>query len=101
MKCACQWRGDKVISFCGAHVQAVRDAGFELGDSKRAARPQPKANEEALSKILLATEDFLNFYESDDFHEDNCTDQKYWLTETVMEAIYGKDVYDWINEQTD
>ncbi len=63
-------------------------------------RPTPNKNLD-IEKIIESTEEILDFYESEDFHEDRTSDYKHYLVEEIMQLVYGEDVYDWINDQYD
>jgi len=102
MQCACEIRDGKVVSFCGAHVEAVRNNIHGL-KNEPPQRPESLITQytesEILAKIANEAREMLDYYESDEYHEDN--DLGHYLVETVLQTIYGKDVYDWINKVTD
>lgn len=35
-----------------------------------------------------------------DYCEDNCSDNAHYIYEAAMQAVYGKDIWTWINKQT-
>ena len=51
--------------------------------------------------IVSAAQDHLDFYDSEDFHEDRINDYEGYLVDAVMKAVFGDNVYDWINSQWD
>lgn len=63
-------------------------------------RPTPNKNLD-IKKIIESTEEILDFYESEDFHEDRTSDYNHYLVEEIMQLVYGEDVYDWINDHYD
>lgn len=63
-------------------------------------RPIPNKNID-VEFIIEAAEEIIDFYESDDFHEDRISDYHHYLVEEIMKHVYGEDVYDWINDQYD
>jgi len=50
-------------------------------------------------EIEEAAQEMLDFYESDDFDEDRIGDYEGELIDVVMKALYGNQVWDWINDQ--
>lgn len=41
---------------------------------------------------------YVEFIDSEDYHEDN--DYAHYIFETTLEAVYGKEVWDFINAKT-
>lgn len=48
-------------------------------------------------RILASAEKHIEYLASDDYCDDN--EEEHYIYEDVMEAIYGKDVWDWINNR--
>jgi hypothetical protein len=62
-------------------------------------RPEPKYTKAGFRKIADAAHDMLDEMEGDDYCIDN--DNESSLYETVMSAIYGEEIWAWMNAQTD
>ena len=60
--------------------------------------PKPLDNIDFKNIILHATNYIENLVEEDGCHHEDC-DCKYFMFETVMTTVYGKDIFDWINKQ--
>ena len=61
---------------------------------------KPKALENIdWSSVIEQAQAHLDYVESPDYHEDN--DNDHYLFEEVMMTVFGRDIFDWINEQTD
>lgn len=58
-------------------------------------RPQPNPNPDWRKVNAMATSHFLERH-SPDYHEDN--DDKQYIFEAVMEAVYGEDVWVYLNK---
>ena len=56
--------------------------------SDKIPRPTPNRNLD-IEKIIESTEEMLDFYESEDFHEDRISDYKHYLVEEIMQLVYG------------
>lgn len=56
---------------------------------------RPKRNAPNLYKLISVCEEYLDFLESDDYYEDN--DYDHYIYEAALEALYGEDVWLWIN----
>ena len=67
----------------------------EEAAQKPGAKPEPLENPDWAAVIEMA-HDYIDFVASDDYHDDNDFGD-YW-EETVMKAVYEKDVYKWINK---
>ena len=53
-----------------------------------------------LTDLKEITQDYINFIDNDEeYHEDN--DYNWHIFETAMETIFGKDVWDFINNRQD
>ena len=50
-----------------------------------------------MDKLKRACEEYMNYIMSDDYHEDTATDYEHYIFEKAMESIYGKDVWNTIN----
>jgi len=50
-----------------------------------------------IDDLKKSLEAHINYLYSDDYHEDN--DEKYYLYEAVMEAFYGKEIFDKLNKE--
>ena len=49
-----------------------------------------------LEKVIYSIEEYLDFFESDDYHEDSTSKYENAIFQFTMEALYGKEVWDWI-----
>jgi glycosyltransferase involved in cell wall biosynthesis len=57
-------------------------------------------NQVNLDELRKICQEYVDFVDSDDeYYEDNNFDQ--YIFEKAMMALYGKDVFDWINERRD
>lgn len=63
-------------------------------------KPKQLANP-SMREIRNVAQEVLDFYDSDDFHEDRVSDYDVHLAETIMQIIFGRDVFKWINDQLD
>ena len=52
-----------------------------------------------LDRLKEICQNYIDYIDSDDFHEDN--DFEYFIFETALEAIYGVNIFDYINSKTD
>lgn len=57
--------------------------------------PQPLENPD-MDRVVEFAKKLINEMAADDYNDDN--DNEHWAYETVMEAVYGKSVWDWINK---
>lgn len=83
-------------------LQSISDARLEEELARRKAkaakvdaRPQP-VKEPDLSKLITMTQDYLKGLAENGFTDD---DSKHYIYEEAMMALYGRDVFKWINEQ--
>lgn len=60
---------------------------------KPTALPNPD-----FTKLIEALQEYIDFVGSDDFHEDVDDDYENEIFETALEAVYGPNVWNWINE---
>ena len=51
------------------------------------------------SKVEEAVEDLIDLYGSDDYHEDRASKYDAYICEAAIEAVYGRTMWDWINER--
>ena len=49
------------------------------------------------NKLVETCQKYINYVDSDDYHEDN--DWSHYIYEAVIETLYGKDVWKWINNR--
>lgn len=68
----------------------------EVARRKRSKRPQPKAQPD-WSELLTVLNEAIASAGSDDKHVD--PDVEHWVFEAALEAVYGKDVWEWWNAQ--
>jgi hypothetical protein len=61
-------------------------------------RPLRK-NKVDITLLVQSCEDFIDFLEDDDYHEDKIENYENDIFEKVMEAIYGKEVFNFINNR--
>lgn len=61
-------------------------------------RPLRK-NKVDITLLVQSCEDFIDFLEDDDYHEDKIENYENDIFEKVMEAIYGKDIFNYINSK--
>jgi len=63
-------------------------------------KPEPKSDlcMDDISEIISLAKAYIDFVWSDKYHEDN--NNEHYMFETVIEAIYGKDIWDKINKVT-
>lgn len=54
-----------------------------------------------LEKVLEACKEYIDFLDSEDYHEDGIDNYEHNIFEKSLEAIYGEDVFDWVNEKID
>jgi hypothetical protein len=50
-----------------------------------------------VEKIITICQDYIDFVDSDDFHEDN--DYHHYISETAIKAVFGPDVWKFINDK--
>jgi hypothetical protein len=53
------------------------------------------------SEITEACEEYLLFLTSEQYNEDRLIDYENNIFEKALEAVYGEDVWDFVNEQMD
>ena len=51
------------------------------------------------SRLIELCQEHLEFFESDEFHEDYLDDGYAEIYDAAMTAIFGEDVADWTNDQ--
>ncbi len=61
------------------------------------SRPTPST--QVSQAIVDATEELIEFMDSDDYHEDRVSDYENHVFETVMTEIYGNDMWAWFREK--
>jgi len=62
----------------------------------------PKQLEQVdLEAITDTCENYLQWIISDNYHEDKDRDHEHIIYETVLEAVYGEDIWEWVNKQID
>jgi len=49
------------------------------------------------AKLVESMEEFFDFLEGDDYHEDRISDYENEIVEVALKSFYGDNVYDWIN----
>lgn len=57
--------------------------------------------DQELEPIADACEEYLQWLESDDYHEDEISNYENTIVETVLETLYGDKVYEFINKMMD
>lgn len=58
--------------------------------------PKPKSIDPGLEKLQKACAEFLEFVQHGD---DDSGDFESQIFEAALEAIYGENIFDWVNEQ--
>jgi len=61
--------------------------------------PIPINNPDFTDLIDSALE-YIEFIDSENYHEDSLDDYKQEIFEIAMEAVFGPKIWDWINERT-
>lgn len=56
---------------------------------------------EDLTELKKACQDYIDFVFSEDYHGDGASDYKNAVFEAAIEAFYGEDIWDKINERID
>jgi hypothetical protein len=58
-----------------------------------------KHYEDNMANVIEECENYLDFMDKDnsEFNEDGIDDYRYRIFESVMEALYGKDIWKFIN----
>lgn len=52
-----------------------------------------------LEKVLEACEDYIDFLDSEEYYEDGLEDLENYIFEASLTAVYGDDVFDWVNSK--
>lgn len=52
-----------------------------------------------LEKVLEACKDYIDFLDSEEYHEDSLEDFENYIFEASLKAGYGDDVFDWVNSK--
>ena len=52
-----------------------------------------------IEELVQSCEEFLSFLDGDEYHEDRIVNYENDVFEKVMEAIYGKEVFNFINSK--
>lgn len=52
-----------------------------------------------IEELVQSCEEFLSFLDGDEYHEDRIVNYENDVFEKVMEAIYGKEVFKFINSK--
>ena len=76
------------------HLEAALEVKREA--KKIADVPVPKGITD-FSKVAEMVINHVNSMNTDEYHEDN--DDKHYIYKAAIEAVYGKDVWKWINER--
>jgi hypothetical protein len=58
-------------------------------------RPKVNPNPD-LSEVIKTIEAYFDFLDGD-YHEDRIGDWENYIVEDTLKALYGKNVYEWIN----
>ena len=61
-------------------------------------RPLRKSNVD-IKLLVQSCEDFIDFLDSDEYHEDKIENYENDIFVQTMEAIYGKEVFNFINNR--
>lgn len=48
--------------------------------------------------IILVTE-YIALCESSDYHEDRAAKYDSWIAEAAIEAVYGPEIWEWLNDR--
>jgi len=51
-----------------------------------------------MDEIKAACEEFMEWLESDEYHEDEISDYENAIYEAAMEAVFGKSIWDRVND---
>ena len=62
------------------------------------SRPQPEFSIDR-DTIVSATEDLMEFMDSPEYNEDRVEKYENHIFETIMEEIYGPDMWEWFREK--
>lgn len=54
-----------------------------------------------LTDLKKQCQEYIDYLSSDDFHEDGDSKRVPYIFESAMKALFGKNVFDYINEQYD
>ena len=80
-------------------LNSFSDKELKMELERRAELKMPKPLEGIdWRPVIDAAKDYLEFCASEDWHDD--TDDAMFMFENVMQTIYGKNIWDWINEVT-
>lgn len=72
----------------------LRERKNQLAVSKR---PKVVKDNDSLRELVNLCEDYINFIDSEEYHEDN--DYDHYIFEKAMEFIYGSTIWDYINSK--
>lgn len=73
---------------------------LELAKREKEAKTPPSIIENPdLSRVVSAAKDIVQNVVDGRYHEDN--DDDHYIFEAVMEALYGPDFWDWLNNNTE
>jgi hypothetical protein len=61
-------------------------------------RPVPIENPD-LSEVVKAVEEYFDYIDSHEYHEDGLSDYEYAIFELLVETLYGSTVWKWINDR--
>jgi len=50
--------------------------------------------------LIEAAQEYVEYIDSEDYHEDGLSDYENQIFETAMEAVFGPKIWDWLNERT-
>lgn len=65
---------------------------------KKLAKPERKSlGKIDFTKLIDTCQQYIDFVDSDEYHEDN--EYQYYIFEKAMEAVFGKSIWDFINNR--
>lgn len=65
-----------------------------------AERPKPLEKPD-FAALIEAVQAYVDFVESEEYHEDSASDERNYVFEAAVEAVYGPNIWPHINSETD
>jgi len=86
---------------CNIFIEGALFASQNVKAVKKSEEPKPELirnGDVELTALRHICKSYIDFINSDDYHEDN--DYDHYIFEEAVKAVYGKDIFDWVNKNT-
>jgi hypothetical protein len=57
-------------------------------------------NNPNFTDLIEAAQEYVEYIDSEEYHEDGLSDYENQIFESAMEAVFGSKIWCWINERT-